>query len=125
MNRSTGKTQAGRLDLDWAARQANEDRITGQGCLSYAAFVLTYELKESDASNRAWMTYDAHIRLVAPNTSSKSRWSRGLTLGNASIRGGTAPKCDFIEPRRNDLTPENAALLMEVNEQKTLVDMWR
>ena len=51
-------------------------------------------------------------------------WSR-LTLADASARRGTVRRYGCIEPRRSDISPENAALLMKVNQQNTLADTWR
>jgi hypothetical protein len=52
--------------------------------------------------------------------------TRGLTLRDASTpRRKTVRRYDLVDPRWSDLSPENAALLMKVNQQNTLVDMWR
>jgi hypothetical protein len=114
---------------EWAARQAREDRITGKACLSYEAFLRAYDLRKSDASRRVWKIYNQHANLVPRNTPPKSaqklHWTRGLTLSDASAHRRTVRRYDRIEPRRSDLSPGNAALLMKVNQQNTLVDMWR
>jgi hypothetical protein len=55
----------------------------------------------------------------------KKYWT-GLSVHDASTsRRKTMRRYDLVEPRRSDLSPENAALLMQVNQQNTLVDMWR
>jgi len=113
----------------WAARQGREDRISGHVCLSYEDFLRTYGLRKSDASRRVWNAYHERAKLVPrstpPRSAQKSNWARGLTLTDTSARPGTVRRYDRIEPRRSDLSPENAALLMKVNQQNTLVDMWR
>jgi hypothetical protein len=120
-----------RKDLEWAARQGSDDRITGKACLKYKTFLTTYELPRSDTSLHLWNTYHKQTKLAHPNVSpskpeQKSRRTRGLTLSGAS----TPPRkivrrYDYVKPRGSDLSPENAALLMKVNQQNTLVDMWR
>ena len=61
-----------------------------------------------------------------PNPKQKSRWTRGLTLSDTTTpRRKTVRRYDRVEPRKSDLSPEIAALLMKVNQQNTLVDMWR
>jgi hypothetical protein len=113
----------------WATRQAREDRITGNVCLTYEDFLRTYGLRKSDASRRVWKAYDERAKLAPrstpPKSAQKSNWARGLTLSDASARRGTVRRYDRVEPRRSDLSPKNAALLMKVNQQNTLVDMWR
>jgi hypothetical protein len=117
------------VDAAWAARQAREDRISGNVCRSYEDFLRTYRLRKSDASRRVWRTYQERAKLVSRSTPPKSaqrlNWARGLSLSDVSARRSTVRRYDFIEPRRRDLSPENAALLMKVNQQNTLVDMWR
>lgn len=113
----------------WAARRAREDRINGNGCLSYEDFLRTYGLRKSEASRRVWNAYHQSARLVPrrtpPASTQKSNWARGLTLYDAPARRRTVRRYDRTEPRTSDLSPENAALLMKVNQQNTLVDMWR
>ncbi len=113
----------------WAARQAREDRISGNVCLSCEDFLRTYGLRKSDASRRVWKAYHERAKLVPrstpPKSVQKSNWARGLTLSDATPRRGTVRRYDRTEPRKSDLSPENAALLMKVNQQNTLVDMWR
>jgi hypothetical protein len=113
----------------WAARQAREDRISGTVCPSYEDFLRTYGLCKSDASRRVWKAYHERAKLVPrstpPKSEQKSNWARGLTPSNTTARRRTVRRYDCIEPRRNDLSPENATLLMKVNQQNTLVDMWR
>jgi len=113
----------------WAARQAREDRISGNVCLSYEDFLRTYGLRKSDVSRRVWKAYHERAKLVPrstpPRSAQKSNWACGLTLSDSPARRRTVRLYDCIEPRRSDLSPENAALLMKVNQQNTLVDMWR
>jgi len=117
------------ISPSWAARQAREDRISGNVCVTYEDFLPTYGLRKSDASRRVWNAYHEHAKLVPrstlPASAQKSNWARGLTLYDASARRRTVRRYDLTEPRRSDLSPENAALLMKVNRQNTLVDMWR
>jgi hypothetical protein len=71
-----------------------------------------------------------HARRARPNRSTprpkrKKYWT-GLSVYDSSTpRRKTARRYNLVEPRRSDLSPENAALLMKVNQQNTLVDMWR
>ena len=114
----------------WAARQGAADGTAGKACLSYKTFLRVYELHKSDASRHLWNIYHEHAKPAPSNISppkpmQKSRWTRGLSLGDAPTSRRTVRRCDRIEPRRSDLSPENAALLMKVNQQNTLVDMWR
>jgi hypothetical protein len=113
----------------WAARQAREDRINGNARLSYENFLRTYGLRKSDPSRRVWKAYHERAKLIPrstpPASAQKTNWARGLTLYDGSARRRTVRRYDRTEPRRSDLSPENAALLMKVNQQNTLVDMWR
>ena len=68
----------------------------------------------------------ARLNMSTPRPKQKTCWTRGLTLHDASTpRHKTVRRYDLLEPRWSDLSPENAALLMKVNQQNTLVDMWR
>ena len=63
--------------------------------------------------------------MSTPRRKQKTYQTRGLTLqGTPTPRRKTVRRYDLVGPR-NDLTPENAALLMKLNQQNTLVDMWR
>ena len=77
----------------WAARQAREDRITGNVCLTYEDFLRTYGLRESDASRRVWKAYHERAKLAPrstpPKSAQKSNWARGLTLTDTSARRRT------------------------------------
>lgn len=118
------------VGLEWAVRQGRADRIAGKACLGYKTFLCTYGLRKSNASHQLWSTYQKHAKPVPLNTPpqkplQKSRWTRGLTLSDATTRRRTIRRYDRVEPRRSELSPKNAALLMKVNQQDTLVDMWR
>jgi len=117
------------LGPSWAAHQAREDSISGNVCLSYEGFLRIYGLRTSDAARRVWKVYRDGAKLAPRRTplkyAQKSNWARGLTLNDASARRGPVRRYDRPEPRRTDLSAENAALLMKVNQQNTLVDMWR
>jgi hypothetical protein len=68
----------------------------------------------------------ARPNMATPRPKQKTCWTRGLTLYDApTARRKTVRRYDLVEPRWSDLSPENAALLMQVNQQNTLVDMWR
>lgn len=120
-----------RKDLEWAARQGGDDRITGKSCPKYKTFLITYELARSGISLHLWNIYHKQTKLVHPNASpskpeQKSCRTRGINPSGASTpRRKTARRYELVEPRWSDLSPENAALLMKVNQQNTLVDMWR
>jgi hypothetical protein len=53
----------------------------------------------------------------------KSCRNRGFTPGDATPRRKTVARYDCVA--ESELSPETAALLMELNQQDTLVDMWR
>lgn len=118
-----------RKDPEWAARQGRDDRIAGKTCRNYETFLITYELHKSDASLHLWNTYHKQLKLAHRHTSppkQKSRWTRGLTLSDTTTpRRKTVRRYDRVQPLKSDLSPENAALLMKVNQQYTLVDMVR
>jgi hypothetical protein len=113
----------------WAANQARQDRISGNICPRYEDFIRAYGLRKSDAALRVWKAYHDRAkqapRSTPPKTAQKSCWARGLTLSDPSARRRTVRRYDRTEPRKSDLSPENAAMLMKVNQQNTLVDMWR
>jgi hypothetical protein len=117
--------------IAWAARQGANDRQAGTECRKYKKFLITYELPRSDTSLRLWNTYLKQTKVAHPNASSskpeqKSRRTRGLTpSGASSPPRKIVRRYDYVNPRGTDLSPENAALLMRVNQQNTLVDMWR
>lgn len=120
-----------RKDSEWAARQGREDRAAGKACPKYKTFLITYELHKSDASLHLWNTYHEQTKPARLNTSppkpkQKSRWTRGLTLSDTTTpRRKTAQRYDRVIPCKSELSPEIAALLMKLNQQDTLVDMWR
>jgi len=124
-----GKSVPAVVSPSWAARQGREDRISGNVCLSYEDFLRTYGLRKSDAARRVWQAYHERAKLpprsTPPKSAQKSNWARGLTLNDAPARRRSVKRYDCIAPQRSDLSPENAALLMKVNQQNTLVDMWR
>ena len=113
----------------WAASQARQDRISGNICPSYEDFIRSYGLHKSDVARRVWHAYHERTKLAPsstpPKTAQKSYWARGLALSDPSARPRTVRRYDRTEPRKSDLSPENAAMLMKVNQQNTLVDMWR
>jgi hypothetical protein len=86
-------------------------------------------LRKSDVARRVWQAYHERTKLAPrstpPKTAQKSYWARGLALSDPSARPRTVRRYDRTEPRKGDLSPENAAMLMKVNQQNTLVDMWR
>ena len=57
----------------WAARQAREDRISGNVCLSYEDFLRTYGLRESDASRRVWKAYHERAKVGTSQHAAKVR----------------------------------------------------
>jgi hypothetical protein len=124
-------TAVARKDRQWAAQQGREDRIAGKACRKYKTFLITYGLPRSDASLQLWNVYHIQTKSVRlgkplPDPKQKSRWTRGLTLGDVAVpHRRTVRRCDRVKPRESDLSPENAALLMKVNQQNTLMEMWR
>ena len=68
----------------------------------------------------------ARLNMSAPRPKQKTCWTRALLSTTRQLLVAR-PYEDmiFVEPRWSDLSPENAALLMKVNQQNTLVDMWR
>lgn len=119
-----------RKDLEWAARQGREDRIRGKACRKYKTFLIVYELHKSDAALHLW---DAYYKQTKPdlNTPPRSRkrgsyWTRGLSSSDTTTpHRKTIRRCDRENRRESELPQEIAALLMKVNQQNTLVDMWR
>lgn len=118
-------------DPGWAARQGREDGVAGKACRKYKAFLIAYGLRESDASLQLWKTYRRHterarLNMSPPRPKRKSCWTRGLALSDATTpRRKTVRRYDRVKSRESKLSPEIAALLMKVNQQDTLVDMWR
>jgi hypothetical protein len=117
------------VSLSWAARQAREDGRRGNVCRSYEDFLSTYGLRKSDTSRRVWQAYHEHAkpapRTVPPKSTRKTNWARGLTLNDPPARRRAVRRYDSTQPPTSGLSPKNAALLMKVNQQNTLVDMWR
>jgi hypothetical protein len=113
----------------WAAGQARQDIISGNLCRSYEDFMRAYGLRKSDAARRVWSAYQEGAKLAPrrtpPKTAQKSHPGRGLTLGDPPARRRTVRRYDRTEPRKSDLSPQNAAMLMKINQQNTLVDIWR
>jgi hypothetical protein len=120
-----------RKNPSWAERLGHEDAIAGRPCRKYKTFLSTYKLEKSDASLQLWNAYckkaqQASVNTSRPKPKQKPRWTRGLTLSDRHApRRKAARRYDNVEPRREDLSPKNAALLMTVNQQNTLVDSWR
>jgi hypothetical protein len=121
-------------DIAWATRQGENDRKAGTACRKYKNFLRIYNLSRSELTLRMWNAYlpasqpTKPVRRNTPSPKRKhaSRWTGGLTRGDAvSPRRETVRRYDLVMPRGSDLSPENAALLMKVNQQNTLVDMWR
>jgi hypothetical protein len=136
-------------DMAWATGQGVNDRNAGTGCRKYKEFLSIHELPRSPVTLRMWNAYllarqsapkdalrrgakskrPAQAKMRSGSTplkfAQKSNWARGLTLSDAPPRRRTVRRYDGIEARRSDLSPENAALLMKVNQQDTLIDMWR
>jgi len=134
--RKAGTTTAAAAgkDIAWAARQGENDRKAGTACPRYKAFLAIHNLPKSQFTLRMWNAYlpaSQPTRPVRRNTpppkpKHASRWTRGLTLGDATTpRHKTARRYDLITPCGSDLSPEDAALLRKVNQLDTLVDMWR
>ncbi len=68
----------------------------------------------------------ANCRTVGEMAYAPQSGRRGLTLSDTTTpRRKTVRRYDRVIPRKSELSPENAALLMKVNQQDTLVDMWR
>jgi hypothetical protein len=118
-------------DIEWAARQGVRDRKAGTECRKYKTFLITYELHKSDASLRLWNAYQYQTKPERFNTPAldpkrRSHGPRGLNVtGRATPRRKSVRKYDRENPRESELPPEIAALLMKLNQQNTLVDMWR
>jgi hypothetical protein len=128
---------------EWAARQGREDAAAGKSCPRYETFRSTYELKKCDASLGMWHAYHNQAKLAVvstPESTPKPRQkpkpkrkpvkmvllTRGLSLIDApTSHRQTVRRYDRMKPPKSDLSPENAALLMKVNQQNTLVDAWR
>jgi len=118
-------------DLEWAARQGHEDRIARKPCRKYKTFLATYQLHKSDATLRLWDAYQKQTKAERlnrplPNLKRRSRWTRDLSISDTTTpRRKNVRKYDRERPRQSELPPEIAALLMKLNQQDTLVDMWR
>ena len=120
--------------IAWAARQGLDDRKAGTECRKYKNFLRIHNLPKSQFTLRMWNAYlpasqstkPARLNTQPPKPKQKSRWTRGLTLGDTTTpRRKAVRRYDRVEPRESELSPEIAALLMKVNQQNTLVDMWR
>jgi hypothetical protein len=126
---------AGGKDVAWAVRQGRQDKIAGKRSQGYKRFRSSHDLQVSDTSLHLWHTYRnayqkqpqrAQVSPPASKLKQKSRWTSGLTLDDAAVTGrNAARRYDRAEPRKSDLSPENAALLKKLNQPETLVDSWR
>lgn len=121
-------------DIAWASRQGTNDRKAGTQCRKYKSFLRIHNLPRSQFTLRMWDAYllasqptkPAPLNTPPPNPKQKSRWTRGLALTDTTTpRRKTVRRYDRVEPRKSELSPEIAALLMKLNQQNTLVDMWR
>lgn len=118
-------------DIEWAARQGVTDRKAGTECRKYKTFLVTYELHKSDASLCLWDAYRKQtkaerVNKPVPDLKRRSNWTRGLSISDtATPRRKYVRKYDRESPRESELSPGIAALLMKLNQQNTLVDMWR
>jgi hypothetical protein len=120
--------------IAWAARQGANDRNARTACRKYQRFLRLYNLPGTQFTLRMWNAYllasqptkPVRRNTPPPKPKQKSRWTRGLTFSDGiTPRHKSVRRYDRVKPRRSDLSPENAALLMKVNQQDTLVDMWR
>lgn len=121
-------------DITWAARQGAADRKAGTECRKYKAFLRINSLPTSQFTLRMWNAYLAasqptkpvRINPPRPKRKQKSYWTSGLTLSDTTTpRRKTVRRYDRVEPRQSEMSSELAALLMQLNQQNTLVDMWR
>lgn len=118
-------------DFEWAARQGRRDSIARKACRKYKTFLTTYELHKSDASLRLWDAYRKQTKAERSNTpvpdlKRRSHWTRGLSISDtATPRRKYVRKYDRENSGEGELPPGIAALLMKLNQQDTLVDMWR
>jgi hypothetical protein len=121
-------------DIAWASRQGTNDRKAGTQCRKFKSFLRIHNLPRSQFTLRMWNAYllasqptkPARLNTPPPKPKQKSRWTRGLTLSDTTTpRRKTVRRYDCVELRKNQFSPEIAALLMELNQQNTLVDMWR
>ena len=118
-------------DREWAARQGRQDSIARKACRKYKTFLTTYQLHKSDASLHLWDAYRKQTKAERSNTpvpdlKRRSHWTRGLSISDtATPRRKKVRRYDRENPRESELPPGIAALLMKLNQQDTLVDMWR
>jgi len=71
-------------------------------------------------------TKPVRLNTLPPKPKQKARWTHDPTPSDVTTpRRRTVRRYDRVGPRASELPPEIAALLMEVNQQNTLVDMWR
>jgi hypothetical protein len=121
-------------DIAWASRQGENDRKAGTGCRKYKVFLRIHNLPRSQSTLRMWNAYlstsqpakAAPLNTSPPKPKQKSLAIRGLALSDTTTpRRKTVRRYDRVEPRKSELSPEIAALLMKLNQQNTLVDMWR
>lgn len=120
--------------IAWAACQGAADRKAGTECRKYKNFLRIYNLSRSQFTLRMWNAYlpasqqtrPARPSAPAPKSRQKSRWTGGLTLGDAATpHRKIVRRYDLVMSYHSDLSPENAALLRKVNQLDTLADMWR
>jgi hypothetical protein len=120
--------------LEWAARQARSDSLAGNPCQRYKDFRAKYDLPKCDISLQMWNSYYPNRTKSggAKKASPKPKANRNAKVRLTAIpnrRSSSRPsvkRYDLMQPLPfSDLSPSNAALLMRVNQQNTLGEMWR
>jgi hypothetical protein len=91
-------------DIPWARRQGFADREAGKPCRKYKAFLITYDLAESEFTLRMWIAYKPPKTREARKRREPSRQS---------------------EPSPKERAFGTSALLRRVNPPEAIRDAWR
>jgi hypothetical protein len=97
-------TLPGDRDIPWARRQGFADREAGKPCPKYKAFLITYDLAESEFTLRMWIAYKPPKARKARKRREPSRQS---------------------EPSPKERAFGTNALLRTVNPPEAIRDAWR
>lgn len=114
-------------DIEWAARQGATARNAATECRKYKVFLRTYNLSRSPFTLRMW---NAYFSSRHPKPTSIPR-VKGRRVPSITPIPSQRPSPAAVAQRnresaaRQEREDRIAALLMQLNQQDTLVDMWR
>jgi uncharacterized Zn finger protein (UPF0148 family) len=114
-------------DIEWAARQGVTDRKAATECRKYKVFLRTYNLARSPFTLRMWNAYvSARQPKPASIPQAKGRRVPPITaIPSQRPSPAAAARRNREWAARQGREDTIAALLMKLNQQDTLVDMWR